>query len=125
MRVLFIFTVLIFNLFSNSIDDKIKELKKAPKEQKYRIMNQIKMELIKLNQSQREYFIQKLMKSREIRDNNIKNTTNYNKNSYHQNIKKLDCNNDIKYQDHSHYKNGFKNKKNNNKNGNKSGHRHK
>jgi len=100
------------NLYSNTLDDKIKALKSAPKEERYAIMNQIKMELIKLNQTQRDYFLEKLMQQ------NLKNRdeSNYNKSGYYKNINKINpADNSINHKNHNRHKQ----QKNGQKNGNK------
>ena len=123
MRILFVVLVLIINTFANSLDEKIKELKSAPKEQRYKIMNQIKMELIKLNQSQREYFLQKLIKNRE-NQNGKQYGKRYKQNIKQQNINKIECSSAKEnHQKHSQHK--FKHKKNGQKNKDKNGHKHK
>ena len=60
--VLFLFTI---SIFASDLDAKIETLYKVPKEQRYKIMNEIKMELIKLNQSQRDMFVKKLLQHKE------------------------------------------------------------
>jgi hypothetical protein len=99
IRVLLLTILLIFNIFANSLDDKIKELKSAPKEQRYKIMNQIKMELIKLNQSQREQFLQKLLKNKGYRYHNLREENRFKKNHNCQSIE------DNKYKN-QHYQKG-------------------
>jgi len=61
---LFALSVTLFATDS-SLDSKIELLKNAPKEERYKIMNEIKMELIKLNESQREQMMQKLFQSKK------------------------------------------------------------
>jgi hypothetical protein len=62
--VLFIFTVLMMSktAIGSSIDSKIRALSKAPPHKRYVLMNQIKMELARLNQAQRDRIIKKLFR---------------------------------------------------------------
>jgi hypothetical protein len=50
-------------LFSSKLDRDIEALKKAPKEKRYILMNRIKVELLKLNESQRREVMEKLFKT--------------------------------------------------------------
>jgi hypothetical protein len=58
---LFIFSII---ASASSLDTKIKELKSALPEQRYKIMNSIKIELLKLNEAQRAKYMQKLLKGK-------------------------------------------------------------
>jgi len=59
--------------FASSLDNKIKELKSAPVEQRYKIMNAIKVELLKLNEAQRYRYMQKLLKNHKGFHNKYRN----------------------------------------------------
>jgi len=65
IMVKFLIFSLLFGVLSyaSSLDNKIKELKSAPVEQRYKIMNAIKVELLKLNEAQRYRYMQKLLKN--------------------------------------------------------------
>ena len=114
LKKLFISLLLItINLLATDLDSKIEALQKAPKNQRYKIMNEIKMELIKLNQDQRDYFLQKLLKHKK----GITALSGYNKekikkNREHQSVGK-----------HRYKENHSKNHNGNSKQGN--GNKHK
>ena len=61
-KVALILIVFVSSLFANDISLLIKELKEAPASKRYIIMNKIKMELAKLNSSQRAKCIAQLQK---------------------------------------------------------------
>jgi len=105
---LLFFTISIFSL---NLDAKIEALYKAPKEQRYKIMNEIKMELIKLNQSQREMFVEKLLRHQNIKnENQTFKTVNFKKNQEYHNIT------EAKTKQHLHKNKHKQNKNKQNKN---------
>lgn len=60
-RLILILTLFIsFSIASNSLESKIAKLQMVPKAQRYKLMNQIKRELAKMNASQRNRAINKL-----------------------------------------------------------------
>ena len=62
-KAIFITTLGSMLLFGSSLDSQIEALKKAPPHKRFKLMNQIKLQLISLNEAQRNAVIKKLLKS--------------------------------------------------------------
>ena len=69
-RLFFLFVLLSFALFASSLEDDIALFKNAPKEQRYLIMNKIKIRLSKMNAKQRASAMQRLFNSIHPKRNN-------------------------------------------------------
>lgn len=63
-----IILILFINLFAQSIDEKIAKLKSTPKNERYKLMNEIKLELSKLNEKQRVKIISELRSNHQQHD---------------------------------------------------------
>ncbi len=62
-KIVFIVSLLSLSSFANSLQDDIAKLHSAPPNQRYKIMNRIKLQLSKMNAKQRTQTIQKLFKA--------------------------------------------------------------
>ena len=63
-KIIFIIVLLNYlSLFANSLQDDIAKLHSTPPNQRYKIMNRIKLQLSKMNAKQRTQMIQKLFKA--------------------------------------------------------------
>lgn len=88
---IFIVFVLLFSLFLNAstIKEDILKLQSAPKQDRFKIMNMIKLKLSKMNSLQRSQSIQKLFQAikHNRKDININNRQKHKIDEEHQNIK--------------------------------------
>jgi hypothetical protein len=66
MKVLLFLFVFLSALFCASLEEMLKQLQTTPKDQRYKLVNNIKREMAKLNQAQRLEAIRKLKKGSQI-----------------------------------------------------------
>ena len=86
-KLILILTIFIsFAIADNSLESKIAKLQTVPKEQRYKLMNQIKRELAKMNATQRSRALHKLkatIHSSNSHNGNMYSKTNTQKTSSH------------------------------------------
>jgi len=67
MKILLFIMILLSTLISSSLEEMLKQLQTTPKEQRYKLVNNIKRELVKLNSEQRAQALKQLQKNLKVR----------------------------------------------------------
>lgn len=118
-KIIFIATIFISFVYSGNIEQKISMLHAVPKDKRYILMNEIKMELAKMNAAQRAKALEKLRASMHSSKNKKmhKNRNSHKEEANHMefensyNMKHMICKGEMHKNIHKHIKQHYKEKK--------------